>query len=182
MDTKKEVRKEILEKLNNQAREEALRKSEIIKKKLFSLPEFKKAKIVMLYASREDEVETHRMIEEAVEAGKIVALPRCASAKGILPKEIKNANTDLEKGTYGIYEPRETQKDIRSEEIDLIVVPGVAFDRKNRRLGRGKGYYDRFLAQLPRDKVTVGLAFDIQIVENLPHDSDDRPVSKIITN
>lgn len=180
--TKKEIRKELLGKLNNQAREEVLRKSKVIKEKLFSLPEFKKAKFVMLYASRPEEVDTAEMIDGALEMGKRVALPRCTSLGAIAPKEISDRHADLEKGTYGIHEPRKGQKNAELEKIGLIVVPGVAFDINKRRLGRGKGYYDRFLKKLPPNKITVGLAFGFQIVNNLPKDSHDIPVSKVITD
>jgi len=180
--TKEQVRKEILRKLNIQAREKALKKSDIIKEKLFSLPEFKKSKFVMLYASKSNEVNTDGIINGALKMGKRVALPRCTSQKGIVPKEIRNTHTDLEKGIYGIRQPRKYQRNLEPRKINLVVVPGVAFDKKNRRLGRGKGYYDRFLEKLPRDKISVGLAFDFQIVENLPEDSHDIPVSKVITD
>jgi len=179
--TKKQIRKETLEVLNNQAGEEILKKSAIIKKKLFSLPEFKKAKLVMFYASRQNEVDTHRMIDEALGAGKKVALPRCAGQKTFVAKEISNRHTDLEKGAYGIYEPRKEAPEVDAGRIGLVVVPGVAFDIKNERLGRGKGYYDRFLKKLPRGKTTIGLAFDFQIVKDLPKDAHDIPVSKVIT-
>ena len=180
--TKKQIRKELLRKLNSQAREKALKKSSIIKEKLFSLPEFKKSKFVMLYASKSNEVNTKTIIDEALKMGKRVVLPRCTSQKGIVPKEIRNTHTDLEKGIYGIRQPRECQRSLQPRKINLIVVPGVAFDKQNRRLGRGKGYYDRFLKKLPRNKISIGLAFDFQIVENLPEDSHDIPVSKVITD
>lgn len=180
--SKKQIRKEILEKLNNQASEEALEKSKAIKQKLFSLSEFKKSNFIMLYASRTEEVKTDQMIDEALEMGKRVALPLCTSLKTIVPKEIKVRSADLEEGAYGICEPKKCQKVRKPEEIDLVIVPGVAFDKKNRRLGRGKGYYDKFLKDLPRNKLTIGLAFDFQIVEDLPEDSHDIPVSKVITN
>jgi len=180
--TKEQIRKEILRKLNIQAREKALKKSHIIKEKLFSLPEFKKSKFVMLYASKSNEVNTEDIINEALKMGKRVALPRCTSQRGIVPKEIRNTHTDLEKGIYGIRQPRKYQRNLEPRKINLVVVPGVAFDKKNRRLGRGKGYYDRFLKKLPRDKISVGLAFDFQIVQNLPEDSHDIPVSKVITD
>jgi 5-formyltetrahydrofolate cyclo-ligase len=180
--TKGEIRKEILKNLNSQADKEVSRKSEIIKKKLFSLPEFEKAKFVMFYASKPKEVATKSMIDKALRAGKRVALPRCTSKGTVVAKEIRNRHTDLEKGTYGIREPRKHRRNVEPDKIDIVIVPGVAFDKKNRRIGRGKGYYDRFLESLPRDAVKIGLAFDFQIVKNLPVDSHDIPVSKVITN
>ena len=177
---KRQFRKETRSKLNNQTLEEALAKSRAIKEKLFRLSEFKLARLVMLYASMEDEVSTKDMIEEALEMGKRVVLPRSVGQE-IVPKEIKKY-ADLEKASFGIYQPREELRNVNPKEIDLVIVPGVAFDEKNTRLGRGKGCYDRFLSKLPGDKVTVGLAFDFQIVQNLPKDSHDIPVSKVLTN
>ena len=180
--TKDQIRKEILKKLNSQAEEEVLRKSSIIKDKLFSLPEFTKAQCVMLYASRDEEVNTDSMIDGALETGKRVALPSCTNLKELVPKEISDRQKDLRLGTYGIYEPVEQKENVDPQTMDLVVVPGVAFDKENIRLGRGKGYYDRFLAKFPRNKPIIGLAFSFQIVGNLPKDSHDIPVSKVITD
>jgi len=181
-DVKEKIRKEITHKLQSQKKEDVFEKSRIIKQKLFSLSEFKKAKFVMFYASKENEVDTSEMIDEALELGKEVALPHSTSLRTIIPKKICNRNKDLEKGTYGIWEPKSHQENVRPERIDLVIVPGIAFDKKMRRLGRGKAYYDKFLKGLPSGIVSIGLAFDFQIVENLPEDSHDIPVSKIITN
>ena len=68
------------------------------------------------------------------------------------------------------------------DEIDLSIIPGVAFDKKNHRLGRGAGYYDRFLSSLPRKIPSIGLAFDFQIVASFPLQEHDVPVSRVITN
>ena len=179
---KAQIRKEFFQKLNSQAREEVLRKSRIIKDKLFSLPEFKKAGFVMFYASKPEEVNTDEMIDEALEMGKRVALPLCAGPRRLVPKEITNRQKDTRPGIYGIYEPLEHLRDAELEKIDLIIVPGVAFDNAKTRLGRGKGYYDAFLKALPRNKISIGLAFDFQVAKSLPKDSHDIPVSKVITN
>ncbi len=179
---KEQIRKEILDKLRSQPEEKAGFKSEKIKNKLFSLEEFRDSKIVMFYASLPEEVNTNKMIDEALEMGKRVVLPRCESFQRIVPKEIRNRNTDIEKSSHGIRQPKKDAKEVSLKEIDLIIVPGVAFDKKMGRLGRGKGYYDRFLKEAPSGKKTVGLAFDFQILENLPKGSLDIPVSKVITN
>ena len=180
--TKDITRKEIFDRLNAQAPEEILRKSKAIKEALFQDAGFKKAKVVMLYASRDEEVGTWDIIKEALAEGKKVALPRCVSQAKVIPKEITDIDTDLEKGTYSIYEPKSSQQNVEIEEIDLVVVPGVAYDRENNRLGRGKGYYDRFLKKLSPRTSTIGLAFDFQLLNKLPKDSHDTPVSRVITN
>ena len=125
------------------------------------------------------------MIDEALKSGKKVVVPRVVSeTKEIIASEIDDAKKDLELGPYGIYHPRKDVRleEIPLEEIDLVIVPGVAFDEENNRLGRGEGYYDRFLKKLPDRIPTIGLCFDFQRINYLPKDSHDIPVSKVITN
>ena len=96
---------------------------------------------------------------------------------------IDSVKEDLEYGPYGIQQPKSNRATVIAPEVlDLVVVPGVAFDRSGHRLGRGAGFYDRFLADLPRDIPTVGLAFDFQIVSNLPLQEHDIPLSFVISN
>lgn len=184
MKTKEEIRKETIGALEKQGIDERIRKSRIIKKKLFSSDEFKKAKLIMFYVSTDFEVDTKEMIDDALKAGKKIAVPYVVCGeKKMLASLIKNRLTDLVKGPLGIYQPGEkafTPVDISG--IDLLVVPGVAFDRKLCRLGRGLGYYDKFLKQIPEHTPTIGIAFGIQIVENLPCSGHDVPVKKLITD
>lgn len=182
--TKEYIRKEILSRLRKHPEEERKRKSGIIRDKLFASGEYKKAHAVMFYLSRDEEVATRRMIEEAIKSGKKVALPRCETeTKEIVAAELKKAWKGLELGPYGIYQPKkDTSAEIPLEKIDLVIVPGVAFDDKFSRLGRGKGYYDRFLKKLPPGTKTIGLCFDFQRVKSLPAKSHDFPVSKVISN
>jgi len=176
------IRKEIIGRLRAQGPEERARKSSLIKGKLFKLEEFKKAKRVMFYVSTDEEVSTKEMISETLKMGKKVCVPiTFEEEKRIEAGEIDDSCV-LRKGPYGIYQPEGCDiKPVNKEKIDLVVVPGVAFDRCNVRLGRGHGYYDRFLKDLPDSTKTVALAFDFQVVEAVPKDSHDIPVSKIIT-
>lgn len=163
-------------------KEVRLRKSELIKERLFKERDFRNARCVMWYVSTEEEVDTRRMIEETLRMGKRVCVPVVLKgSRKMVVSEIKESGI-LHKGCYGIYQPKDSSVDpVPLEEIDLVVVPGVAFDRGNMRLGRGHGYYDRFLSDLPEDVTTIGLAFDVQLVEKLPQDSHDVPVSRTIT-
>ena len=182
--SKNNIRKGIRSNLKKTAKEEKAKKSKIIEKRLFSSLEYKKARAVMFYVSKEDEVDTRGMIKDALEQGKEVAVPYLEDeTKHIIASKLKNER-HLELGPYGIYHTKKDEnfEEIPLDRIDLVVVPGVAFDENNNRLGRGKGYYDRFLSKLPVDKVTVGLAFDFQIVRNLPKDSHDISVSIVLTN
>ncbi|NQT22005.1 MAG: 5-formyltetrahydrofolate cyclo-ligase [Candidatus Omnitrophica bacterium] len=182
---KARTRKEILGKLKEHTKEEKSYKSDVIKTKLFSSKDFKKAHVVMFYVSKEEEVSTHYMLDDALEDGKKVVIPYITGeAKEIIASELKGAITDLELGPYGILQPRKdsSPEEFPLEKIDLVIVPGVAFDEQNNRLGRGKGYYDRFLRKLPPGTETIGLCFDFQIVGYLPQESHDFPVSRVITN
>lgn len=182
--TKQELRQAILDRILNQKEDEASFKSRAILEKFLALPVFQRARTILFYASIRGEVETFAMIEKAWELGKRVALPIVLKDKSrIVPLAIYNLR-ELKKGAYGILEPDiNSAKEIPLGEIDLVVVPGVAFDKKNNRLGRGGAYYDRLLSELLPNTLTVGLAFDFQVVDTIsglePH---DRPVTWVLTN
>ncbi len=184
-DTKSVLRKKFLNLLRSQKGEERIIKSKEIQKKLFSLKEFVEAKIILFYASFDGEVETFTMMKLAQKLGKRIALPRIIKAhKKILPVLIADPDKDLAQGPYGVQEPRASLQPMeRLEDLDLVLVPGVVFDRNNNRLGRGVGYYDRFLASLPPGIPTFGLAFDFQIIDSLPQQNrHDVAVSRVIFN
>jgi 5-formyltetrahydrofolate cyclo-ligase len=176
--TKKTLRSRILLKLKTQKEEDRDRKSLSIKEKLFKNPVFKKAKRVMFYVSFDGEVNTEYMIKETLKSGKIVAVPVCKRNCVINPC-LYGKSASLKKGPYGIYEPA-IERCINLKDLDLVVVPGIAFDKRGNRLGRGKGYYDRFLRKLPKSTVSIGLAFDFQILPFVPATTTDVKVNKII--
>jgi 5-formyltetrahydrofolate cyclo-ligase len=182
---KKILRERILTLLRNQKEEERLIKSRVIKDRLFQTQAFQRAETVLFYASFDGEVETFEMMKEAQELGKIIGLPSISRKnKKILPIATASLETGLEVGLYGIKQPKFNQAEtLKGDSLDMVVVPGVAFDRKNNRLGRGGGYYDRFLGSLPAHIPTIGLAFDFQIVDALPSQEDyDIPVFQVLTN
>ena len=147
--------------------------------------EFKQAKTILFYASFDGEVETFDMMQQARRLGKKVALPAILKdQKKIVPALIENLDDDLQAGPYGIKEPNAVcPRFVGLEQIDLIIVPGLAFDKQNNRLGRGQGYYDRFLSAVPAAIPAFGLAFDFQIVDCLPHpEKHDVKVSRVIVN
>ena len=181
---KKDFRKLCLRRLKEQSPFERTKKSIEIKKRLFLLEEFKRAKTVMFYVSKGgEEVETKDMILETLRMGKRVAVPvTVLSEKNLYPAEITDYDKELSECRYGILEPRQGSiRPVPLEEIDLVIVPGVAFDDKSNRLGRGEGYYDRFLGGLPAGIPRVGLAFDFQIVTDLPVLKNDQPVSMVLS-
>jgi len=180
---KHKIRHEIKAKIKTQSELEKSRKSGIIKDRLFELEEFKRAKVVMFYVSLKDEVSTLSMIDDAAKTGKKICVPVILKEeKRLIAGEIKDRVKDLERQHFGIFQPMAGHvSEVPLENIDLVVVPGVAFDKNNMRLGRGHGYYDRFLSSLSDHTKTIGLAFDFQVVEHLPKDSHDIPVWKTIS-
>ena len=182
--TKQDLRERILTLLRNQEEEERLTKSLSVKDKLFNMDDFQKANTVLFYASFDGEVDTFEMIKQAIQSGKSVALPRIESAQKRMVPTLWEQNDPLEDGPYGIKQPKEKGSSrLTQDALDAIIVPGVAFDRNRHRLGRGGGYYDRFLAAAPKEVPTFGLAFDFQCVDVIPELSDhDVALSYVVTN
>ncbi len=176
--TKREIRSKILLRLKKQKEEYRVQKSKLIKEKLFRAKVFKKAKIVLFFISFGGEINTQDMIKEARKLGKIIAVPVC-KRNGILRPSVLIEKARLIRGLYGIYEPA-VKRFVNLEDLDLVIVPGIAFDKKGSRLGRGKGYYDRFLRKLPEKASTIGLAFDFQILPRIPANILDKKVDKVI--
>jgi 5-formyltetrahydrofolate cyclo-ligase len=177
--TKHIIRSKILLKLKTQKEEDQDRKSKVIANRLLRTQVFKKAKKVMFYIAFKGEVDTTEMIELAKKSGKIVTVPVCERNRMALMPCILDGHSGLRIGPYGVREPAE-KKHIRIRDLDLVIVPGVAFDKKGNRLGRGKGYYDRFLTRLPKKTSTIGLAFDFQILPSIPAKAHDVSVQKVI--
>ena len=179
---KKNLRKEMLERLHNISREEREKKQKELKEKLFSLEEFKKAKCIMFYVSKHYEVNTHDMIDESIAMGKKVVVPITFKEEKMLqPSELKDRKTELIEGHYGVHQPHEKHiRQVPLEKVDLMLIPGLAFDKSGHRLGHGGGYYDRFLEKAPEDICTIALAFDFQIVDELPRYTTDIPIGKIL--
>jgi 5-formyltetrahydrofolate cyclo-ligase len=179
---KQELRQLILERIKAQKEDIALSKSRVIGQKLMALPVFKSARTILFYASFKGEVDTFALMQCAMDLKKRVALPVIRKEdQHLIPVLIKSLN-ELKAGAFGIMEPV-AQHPVDVAELDLVVVPGVAFDRQNNRLGRGAGYYDRFLPSLPVTTPTIGLAYDFQVVDAISGiEAHDRPVTHVVTN
>jgi 5-formyltetrahydrofolate cyclo-ligase len=143
---------------------------------------FGRSKVLGVYIAHGSEVRTRMIIEAGFRANKIVGVPKVIDPDIIKFYQIEDITSkSLGKGRYGISEPKETTKDV-TEIIDLLIVPGLAFDGHGYRLGHGKGYYDKFLTE-KRRMVSIGLAFGFQLAKTktLPHNIDDRKIDKIVT-
>jgi len=173
---KKLIRKEIRSKKLTFSLDDKKQKSVKVLEKLENLDEFKKSDTVMLYWSMDDEVYTHDFISTHVQ-GKRIILPSVNGDDLVLKEYL--GNDSLVKGEgFGILEPGGCVFD-KPEEIDLIVVPGVAFDKNNNRMGRGRGYYDKFLESTKAYK--VGICFDFQLLEEVPTDKYDILMNSVIS-
>ena len=181
--SKQEIRRAMVFARNRISDKERQSRSQSIERHLTALDAYQKATIILTYASFRSEADTMGLIRTALEAGKRVAVPVCLPNEvQILPCEIKSPD-ELTPGHWGIPEPpKHLQRQIRVEEIDLAVIPGLAFDRHFNRLGYGAGYYDRFLPKMRRDAAKIGIGFAFQLVDQLPADPFDVPMDGIITD
>lgn len=138
----------------------------------------------MVYVPLPSEVDTTGIISEAWERGKTVAVPYIDEKDRTELKVSGLLSFDqLEDGPLGIKQPaKEFIRPIPYEEIELVLVPAIAFDKNNHRLGRGKGYYDRFLAESCTNAFTAGLAFSFQLLDDLPKDPHDIAVDMVVSD
>ena len=156
------------------SKEQLLEQSEKILAKLEQHPDFVNANKVMLYSALPDEVQTQAFLEKW-HLKKTIILPTVVG-DDIIPVEY-GQDTAFAVGDFNILEP---QNEPYTGDFDLIVVPGVAFDRQGNRLGRGKGYYDRFLCQHLEVR-RIGICFDFQLVESIPTEPFDIRMDEIVT-
>ena len=155
------------------------KKSKRIAKKVFSLQEFKNARVIMFYFSFEGEVRTEEMIDAALNMGKRVVLPVVIDRQGKMEvfEVKKDYKKQLTKGAFGIMGIKKslTEK-FNKKNIEMVIVPGIVFDKEGQRIGFGYGYYDRFLKKLKKEVCRVGLAYELQVINKIPfkkkHDVD----------
>jgi 5-formyltetrahydrofolate cyclo-ligase len=176
------MKNELKEKTNSMrdslSKDEVLEKSGRIMDRLFAMNEYKNAKTVMFYVSFKNEVYTHDMIRESLEE-KSLTVPKLMN-KEIEPSLIIDFDSLVESGNFGILEPTDLVK-VAHKNINLVVVPGIVFDKKGHRIGYGFGFYDKFLRKVPK-AVKVGLCFNFQLIDKIPNEPHDVPVDFIVTD
>jgi len=179
--TKKELRKAML--LERSGQSEAFRTEAGLQalKRLLTLDYYQNAESVMIYIDIKNELPTGAMIHAMLNAGKAVVLPSLDGNCRIIPCILKSLD-DLVSGYAGIPEP-DPQKcgAIDPAAIDLVLVPGVAFDRQGNRLGYGKGCYDEFLPKLREQTPKIGMAYDFQVLDAIPAVEGDFQLDGILT-
>ncbi|SHI70327.1 5-formyltetrahydrofolate cyclo-ligase [Geosporobacter subterraneus DSM 17957] len=180
---KKELRKETQNRRGMLSEGEILEKSSAIAQKLKAFPAYQAAQNVMVYIDFRGEVKTGEIIQDLISSHKRAIVPICVpKTREMILSHLKNPAEELAEGTFGVFEPKEEYiRPVAPDEIDLVIVPGVAFDRKGYRIGYGGGYYDRFFEKLPKKIPAVALAFDLQLVEKVPAEVFDQAVDYIIT-
>lgn len=149
-----------------------------------SLPEYQSARTVMYYVDVRDEARTRQALPDAIQSDQRIVIPYCV--EGELELFLLESMDELEEGAYRILEPKSElrsvpEKQVSVDELDLILVPGVAFDRRGGRTGHGKGYYDKLLEHARLETPLVALAFDCQIFDEIPMQSHDIYMDKVVT-
>lgn len=177
---KQKIRKKLLEAREKHEKADGVRKSALIARKLLALPEFASSKVVCFYVSKSEEVSTLELIAHCLKLGKRVVVPLVDTKhKKLLLSELRSFN-ELVPSAFGILEhKKEFAFIVPRNSIDLFIVPGVAFDLHCHRIGFGKGFYDGLLygVRVP----VIALAFDFQVLKDIPFNEFDFKVGKIIT-
>jgi len=150
--------------------------------RLTERPEMRNAQTILLYADFRGEVGTGLLIQWGLEQGKRILAPVTVPAeRKLIPVSLRSPD-DFVSGAYGIREPRlEDEQIVAPEKIDVVIVPGVGFDRHGGRLGYGGGYYDRFLPRLSPQAVKIAIAYDCQVLPEIPLEPHDTPLDLLVT-
>lgn len=176
------IRKQAHENRRNQEDKDGV--SDAIMRRFLELPEYLASKTVMFYVDVRDEVRTRQALPAALATGKRIVVPYCVD--GELELFWLESTDELELGMYRILEPKTELRQVEAKhlqpsDLDLIMVPGVAFDRTGGRTGHGKGYYDKLLEHAPLQTPLVALGFECQMFESIPMDQHDIYMDKVIT-
>ncbi len=151
----------------------------LIQDALMETAEYRRARFLALYAPIHNEVDTAKIATEALASGKRVAFPVVAG-HGLVFREVEEL-ASLQKGAFGILEPCQSCMVFEPEEVDLFILPGVAFDLTGHRIGYGKGYYDKTLHRLEGQGRFVGLCYDFQLIDAIAGESHDVRMDMVIT-
>ncbi|AAK79064.1 5-formyltetrahydrofolate cyclo-ligase [Clostridium acetobutylicum] len=179
INSKKELRKNMVLKRDSLEPDLKSIKDNMIYNKVINSIQYKSANNIFVFVSYKSEVDTHNIIRTAIADGKKVFVPKVISKeKGMEAAEIRGF-FDLEKSAYGILEPKSSNY-IEPESIELLLVPGLAFDESGGRIGYGGGFYDRYMSLLDKSAVKVGICYDFQVIDKVIMNINDVPVDKII--
>lgn len=176
---KQQLRKALRKQRREQDKEVAAIASKNICGKIIELDRFNDSDTILAYMCSKGEVDVGELVSHARTCGKRIAFPLCVDDGG-LRLLVPNTPASFKIGAYGILEPDESDSiEIDVSQIDMIIVPAVAFTRNGQRLGQGGGYYDRLLQK--SDAYTIGVGFDFQLLDYLPLEEHDRSLDCIVT-
>ena len=179
---KKELRRYIREQKRHFTPQQLGEMSLDIMSSLLSNSHIQKADAILMYHSLPDEVDTHSALDQLLAMGKKVLLPKVVSETEMTIHEYTGRDSLQPSEPYGILEPTTPELSIVNCQLSIvIVVPGMAFDRQGHRLGRGKGYYDRFLSRIP-NIYKIGVCFPFQLIDNVPSEPTDILVDEVLSD
>ena len=180
--TKDEMRRVLLEKRKQLTEKEVLKYSKKVSQKIANHDMFKRATVIMGYIPYKNEVDIKEVFEIAWLHHKTIVIPKTNMKERSMELYSIESWEELELGNYNIWEPIVTGKQpYPIDEVDLVLVPGVAFDYDCYRIGYGGGYYDRFFDRFHTIPYRVGIAYDFQLLNKVPFSSHDYPVDSVIT-
>ncbi len=180
---KRPLREKILKQRSDLPASSWVSKSTVMQQRILKLEQWRQAQCVLLYAAFRQEADTRLLLENSLTQGRITLLPRCVKGSNALELAAISNPGQLVSGAYGIPEPDPARCPRQTQPVpEIVVLPGVGFDRQGFRLGYGGGYYDRLLdsGELGTP-LRIGLCFDFQLLDTLPTDSWDKPVHAICT-
>lgn len=160
---------------------EVMEKSRRITQRLLAFAPFQQASVVVLYNADDNEVVTEALWQESLKQGKRVYYPRITEDRTNLEFVRRHPEDTLISGTFGILIPPGDELLVSLQPSDIVLTPGVGFDAKGHRLGRGKGYYDRAFRGAIAGALRVALAYEFQVVPEIPSSPDDERVQWIVT-
>ncbi|MDO5517647.1 MAG: 5-formyltetrahydrofolate cyclo-ligase [Clostridium sp.] len=182
---KKQIRQDILKIRRGMDIEKKLDCDKSIEEKFFESSFYKQAENIFIYISYDSEINTKSMINRAIKEGKNIYVPRTEFSTKLMNAVKINNFENLIESRYGILEPKKDEPFINPNDLDLIVVPGVAFDKDGGRIGYGAGYYDRYFKRINKEnksRITkLALVYDFQIIDKVPSDEEDVSIDAVLT-
>lgn len=176
---KRSLRRTMLAYRKSLSEEESRSTSLLIQRTFLETEEYRRARIIVVYASVHNEVDTEMVVQTALDSGKNVAFPAVVE-HGLVFRQVK-AVSSMNSGAFGIMEPCPDCRVFSPDEIDVFILPGIAFDLKGERIGYGKGFYDMTLHCMEGQGKLVGLCYDFQLVNEILREPHDVKVDLIIT-
>lgn len=177
-DMKSEIRKRLKELRNNMEECEVLTKSSLASRMFIESDFYKNAKCIMLYKRLGNETDTNEIIKRAFSDNKRLVFPVTDQKSGKITPYYADSSTEFKSGGFSVSEPKDSEI-ANPSDIDVVLVPGIAFDKSGARVGFGKGCYDMFLAKT--NAIKIGFCYDFQLCDKIPADSHDITMDYIIT-